>query len=52
MRQPNTAIQRERHPQPTIVDAHKSLAIVQCDSRYYLYEIFMPYVFKMSIAIH
>ena len=25
---------------------------LQCDSRYYLYEIFMPYVFKMSIAIH
>ena len=25
---------------------------IHCDSRYYLYEIFMPYVFKMSIAIH
>ena len=25
---------------------------LHCDSRYYLYEIFMPYVFKMSIAIH
>ena len=25
---------------------------IQCDSRYYLYEIFVPYVFKMSIAIH
>ena len=25
---------------------------IHCDSRYYLYEIFMSYVFKMSIAIH
>ena len=25
---------------------------IHCDSRYYLYEIFMPYVFKMIIAIH
>ena len=28
------------------------LTHIHCDSRYYLYEIFMPYVFKMSIAIH
>ena len=26
--------------------------LLQCDSQYYFYEIFMPYVFKMSIAIH
>ena len=25
---------------------------LHCDSLYYLYEIFMTYVFKMSIAIH
>ena len=26
--------------------------VIHCDPRYYYYEIFMPYVFKMSIAIH
>ena len=31
---------------------HAPIAYIHCDSRYYLYEIFMPYVFKMSIAIH
>ena len=25
---------------------------IHCDPRYYFFEIFLPYVFKMSIAIH
>ena len=32
--------------------AYILMKYIHCDSRYYLYEIFMPYVFKMSIAIH
>ena len=33
-------------------DSTVRAVFLHCDSRYYLYEIFMPYVFKMSIAIH
>ena len=36
-----------------LLDVEQILFVtLHCDPRYYFYEIFMPYVFKMSIAIH